>query len=101
MALTKGQPMAVQICSRQIYHSLAAYLQLQVVWVYIIFAPKGVTAKECVVRIGVFAILTIMCKSKLSLLTSTNFYTRIYQYNIGITLTAFLTVFNEIKQITI
>ncbi|EGR2837894.1 hypothetical protein DU977_04305 [Vibrio cholerae] len=40
MALTKGQPMAVQICSRQICHSLAAYLQLQVVWVYIIFAPK-------------------------------------------------------------
>ncbi|KAA0999391.1 hypothetical protein F0H41_16190 [Vibrio cholerae] len=39
MALTKGQPMAVQICSRQICHSLAAYLQLQVVWVYIIFAP--------------------------------------------------------------
>ncbi|KQA25185.1 hypothetical protein XV92_11375 [Vibrio metoecus] len=34
MALTKGQPMAVQICSRQICHSLAAYLQLQVVWVY-------------------------------------------------------------------
>ncbi|OFJ36228.1 hypothetical protein BFX35_14260 [Vibrio cholerae] len=33
MALTKGQPMAVQICSRQICHSLAAYLQLQVVWV--------------------------------------------------------------------
>ncbi|EGR0365122.1 hypothetical protein FHO46_10245 [Vibrio cholerae] len=24
MALTKGQPMAVQICSRQICHSLAA-----------------------------------------------------------------------------
>ncbi|TQQ22706.1 hypothetical protein FLL80_03605 [Vibrio cholerae] len=39
MALTKGQPMAVQICSRQICHSLVAYLQLQVVWVYIIFAP--------------------------------------------------------------
>ncbi|MCS0098279.1 hypothetical protein NDI98_17555 [Vibrio cholerae] len=38
MALTKGQPMAVQICSRQICHSLVAYLQLQVVWVYIIFA---------------------------------------------------------------
>ncbi|EGQ8221914.1 hypothetical protein D9U64_04880 [Vibrio cholerae] len=35
MALTKGQPMAVQICSRQICHSLAAYLQLQVVLVYI------------------------------------------------------------------
>ncbi|WP_165481040.1 hypothetical protein [Vibrio metoecus] len=34
MALTKGQPMAVQICSRQICHSLATYLQLQVVWVY-------------------------------------------------------------------
>ncbi|TLE11609.1 hypothetical protein D2923_14180 [Vibrio cholerae] len=43
MALTKGQPMAVQICSRQICHSLAAYLQLQVVWVYIIFAPKQVS----------------------------------------------------------
>ncbi|EMP93428.1 hypothetical protein VC87395_001057 [Vibrio paracholerae 87395] len=26
--------MAVQICSRQICHLLAAYLQLQVVWVY-------------------------------------------------------------------
>ncbi|WP_187120771.1 hypothetical protein [Vibrio metoecus] len=34
MALNKGQPMAVQICSRQICHSLAAYLKLQVVWVY-------------------------------------------------------------------
>ncbi|PAS31194.1 hypothetical protein CGT71_06310 [Vibrio cholerae] len=34
MALTKGQPMAVQICSRQICHSLAAHMQLQVVWVY-------------------------------------------------------------------
>ncbi|EKL14061.1 hypothetical protein VCHC59A1_1587B, partial [Vibrio cholerae HC-59A1] len=31
LALTKGQPMAVQICSRQICHSLAAYLQFQVV----------------------------------------------------------------------
>ncbi|APF76241.1 hypothetical protein ASZ86_00525 [Vibrio cholerae] len=29
----QGQPMAVQICSRQICHSFAAYLQLQVVWV--------------------------------------------------------------------
>ncbi|MBN7286043.1 hypothetical protein GOP96_05435 [Vibrio cholerae] len=28
MALTKGQPMAVQICSRQICHSFAACLQL-------------------------------------------------------------------------
>ncbi|HHI5408941.1 TPA: hypothetical protein ACPXMY_000346 [Vibrio metoecus] len=26
--------MAVQICSRQICHSLAAYLQRQVVWLY-------------------------------------------------------------------
>ncbi|NOE09277.1 hypothetical protein GU276_18280 [Vibrio cholerae] len=32
MALTKGQPMAVQIC-----HSLAAHMQLQVVWVYTCF----------------------------------------------------------------
>ncbi|TQP25503.1 hypothetical protein FLL83_13860 [Vibrio cholerae] len=37
MALTKGQPMAVQICSRQICHSLAAHMQLQVVWVYTCF----------------------------------------------------------------
>ncbi|EJL6377737.1 hypothetical protein NMR51_002374 [Vibrio cholerae] len=43
MALTKGKPMAVQICSRQICHSLAAHmqlqlqLQLQVVWVYACF----------------------------------------------------------------
>ncbi|EGR4191868.1 hypothetical protein DDO01_16545 [Vibrio cholerae] len=37
MALTKGQPMAVQICSRQICHSLAAHMQLQVVWVYSCF----------------------------------------------------------------
>ncbi|NAW68517.1 hypothetical protein CAG54_10540 [Vibrio sp. V27_P1S3P104] len=28
------RPTAVQICSRQICHSLAAYLQLQVVWIY-------------------------------------------------------------------
>ncbi|RJL25824.1 hypothetical protein D5R89_17585 [Vibrio cholerae] len=34
MALTKGQPMAVQICSRQICHSLAAHMQLHVVWVF-------------------------------------------------------------------
>ncbi len=34
MALTTGQPTAVQICSRQFCHSLADYLQLQVVWVY-------------------------------------------------------------------
>ncbi|HGI9746746.1 TPA: hypothetical protein ACJUHH_000531, partial [Vibrio cholerae] len=34
LALTKGQPMAVQICSRQICHSLAAYLQFQAVRVY-------------------------------------------------------------------
>ena len=31
--LTTGQPMAVHIGSRQICHSLATYLQLQVVWV--------------------------------------------------------------------
>ncbi|EGR0262953.1 hypothetical protein FMH13_08200 [Vibrio cholerae] len=37
MALTKGQPMAVQICSRQICHLLAAHMQLQVVWVYTCF----------------------------------------------------------------
>ncbi|EGQ9393816.1 hypothetical protein DSL61_09880 [Vibrio cholerae] len=37
MALTKGQPMAVQICSRQICHSLAAHMQLHVVWVYTCF----------------------------------------------------------------
>ncbi|TQQ54292.1 hypothetical protein FLL62_08915 [Vibrio cholerae] len=37
MALTKGQPMAVQICSRQICHSLAAHIQLHVVWVYTCF----------------------------------------------------------------
>ncbi|EGR0541233.1 hypothetical protein E8A66_07115 [Vibrio cholerae] len=37
MALTKGQPMAVQICSRQICHSLTAQMQLQVVWVYTCF----------------------------------------------------------------
>ncbi|KQA32613.1 hypothetical protein XV76_11905 [Vibrio cholerae] len=34
MALSKGHPMDVQIFSRQICHSLAAYLQRQVVWVY-------------------------------------------------------------------
>ncbi|TQO74767.1 hypothetical protein FLM10_18530 [Vibrio cholerae] len=38
MALSKGQPMDVQIFFRQICHStcclLAAYLQRQVVWVY-------------------------------------------------------------------
>ncbi|EGR0516236.1 hypothetical protein VCHE25_0913 [Vibrio cholerae HE-25] len=31
---SKGQPMDVQIFSRQICHSLAAYLQHQAVWVY-------------------------------------------------------------------
>ncbi|EGQ8203345.1 hypothetical protein DSL61_02975 [Vibrio cholerae] len=36
MALTKGQPMAVQIC-----HSFAAYLQLQVVWVYLGIKDKN------------------------------------------------------------
>ncbi|NAW69087.1 hypothetical protein CAG54_14300 [Vibrio sp. V27_P1S3P104] len=32
MALTKGQSTAVQIYSRQMCHSLAVYLQFQVVW---------------------------------------------------------------------
>ncbi|MVC78537.1 hypothetical protein D6V20_08770 [Vibrio cholerae] len=34
LALSKGQPMDVQVCSRQICHSLVTYLQRQVVWVY-------------------------------------------------------------------